>query len=170
MDQTKTKDRAKAWICWLLTQLGQGCQWASLWAKLIHSLIQPFTTGPWSTSKYIEIYEVVVFIWHLLFSCPKPFMAHQKICKLVGTLFSASGGTYLLFTSDWARLLNICDLLSQNEHKVARVIFWIYYRFQIFIKYALKWYMTCGYSFSFWSTTPNILGRFSFVFIVLLHT
>ena len=57
-----------------------------------------------------------------------------------------------------------CDPLSQNEHKVARVTFWNYYRFQIFIKWALKWCMTWRYSSLFWSTKTSILGSFSFVF------
>ena len=61
-------------------------------------------------------------------------------------------------------LIHKCDLLSQNEHKVATAAFQNYYRFKFFIMHALKWYMICGYSSLFCSAKINILCWFSFVF------
>ena len=70
----------------------------------------------------------------------------------------------LLIFQPPTKLNNICDLLSQNEHKVATPAIWYYYRFKLFIMQVLKWYMICGYSSLFCPAKIDILWWFSFVF------
>ena len=60
-----------------------------------------------------------------------------------------------------------CDPLSQNEHKVATVAVWNYYRFKFFIIQALKWYMSCGWWW-YWEV-PSMQIRI-ITFIPLLST
>ena len=59
---------------------------------------------------------------------------------------------------------DICDPLSQNEHKVATAAIQNYYRFKVFKMQALKWYMICGYGSLFCQGKIYILCWFSFVF------
>ena len=51
-----------------------------------------------------------IFTWpNVIFLLPVRIIGQGK---LVGTLFSASRGAHLLFTSDWARLQDLCIMLQ----------------------------------------------------------